>query len=130
MSMSHCRNITVDATPYQWKLRGHSRYAGESPTRLILTIRSPAAAFCQVELRARCVVEWYGDGERAARASSLCPRDVARVIQTAVAAGWNPRGRTRQPFRLRGSLELRDYLVTPSSLPVSRPSATSQIRPL
>lgn len=106
--MSHCRNITVENIRYQWKVSGRSRYRGEPPAELTLTVRSPAGAFCQTRVHAKHAGD-YGDDLHVAPTCAVYPWDVARVIQAAVAAGWNPREQTRQPFRLQAPLDLRDY---------------------
>jgi len=104
----------VEGQNYLWRLRGRRRFLGNAyphPTLSVQIVGASPGRVLQCSLK-----EKQFDGHEADMdcgevcQAAVTPKDVAKVILHARAAGWDPKVKGA-PFKLAGPLDLKDYTV-------------------
>lgn len=111
------RSIEIEGRTFRWMLSGRKpRHAGNAYTVATFTaqedIENPGAVM-QAKLQAlgRGPFDEPDNGIEEPLKAAITPRDVTRMILSALIAGWDPNGTRRGVFKLQGPLVLEDYEV-------------------
>ena len=86
------RPIEVGGIPYRWMIKGRSRYLGNSPESITVTIQrdeEKPGGVLQCELRSKRAPTPQDDNNFENK-STLYPRDIGSLIHIGLRRGWDP----------------------------------------
>lgn len=86
------RKVELDGETYLWRVSGKTRYRGDAPAAMTLTMQRDEerpGRVCQVMLRSRNIREDMEEGDYQHRAT-LHPSEVRQIIAHALSKGWDP----------------------------------------
>jgi hypothetical protein len=117
VSRKKYRKIVVEGKEFLWKVQGSSRYLGNTPTTLTITVQELAdkpGRVAQAILTSKPYLlnphqSDVNDGLTTHKAS-VYPRDVAKMVRAFLISGWNP-SQKGSAFQFKGKLDLAEFLI-------------------
>lgn len=104
------RPLMVEGNAYRWMRKGRSDLRGDAPAAHSVTVQHEAGGpVLQFELVAQgpnLYDPTHGMRDLSAAQRGLTPALVARVVEAALADGWQPQGPPGAPHRYLGPLDL------------------------
>jgi hypothetical protein len=96
------RNITVEGVPYRWRFN-----SGKDHSTVTLQGSEPGGQQAIIKLRG-WRDPWLNFSDGTAKSVTFSPKMVRRMIQEALAAGWQP---TRRAAAIHRDFETHEYLT-------------------